>query len=259
MLRPNICPNFETQNKAQTAQTVYTNFRQLPIEIKMQTEKKKKGGKKNKLEEIQKPRGYDRELELDKIVGATDCTGDLMFLIKWLDCDEYDLLSATEVREKSPQQVISYYEDRCLLNKAAAKRIACANEYPLENLIVNEPVDAEEESNENLEKEGETETEETVTEETVTEAVDEPVQDVPPAIEEQQHAEQPTELDSTLDATAASDDMTTITDPSLNHSMSIAECETTNASMTDYSGNVVESESEHTPYTSMEVQQDMAQ
>lgn len=223
----------------------------------MQTEKKKKSGKKNKLEEIQKPRGYDRELELDKIVGATDCTGNLMFLIKWLDCDEYDLLSATEVREKSPQQVITYYEERCLLNKGAAKRIACANEYPSENIVVNEPVEAEEESQENI-----VEDDETVAEKPVTESDETPVQDVPAVVElEQQHADQSTDLNAVLNATVASDDndMTTITDPSLNQSMSIAECETTNPSMTDYSGNVVESESEHTPYTSMEVQQEMDQ
>lgn len=208
----------------------------------MQTEKKKKGGKKNKLEEIQKARGYDRELEFDKIVGATDCTGNLMFLVKWIDCDEYDLLLATEVRDKSPQQVISYYEERCLLNKAADKRLLLANEYPLENLIEDEPNETEEPQEKPSNIEDNNTNEETALN------VEASVEDEPAVV-----TEQPPEMDTTINATIASEDMTNITDPSLNHSMSIAEGETTNASMTDYSENVIEQTPDQS-YTQMEVQ-----
>lgn len=85
------------------------------------SEKKRRGGK-NRLAEIEKPRGFDRGLELREIVGATDYTGDLMFLVRWENCDELDLLPASEVNEKSPQGVISFYEKRCPLNKKAKLR-----------------------------------------------------------------------------------------------------------------------------------------
>ena len=33
-----------------------------------------------------KPRGFDKGLEPDKIIGATDISGELMFLISWKVC-----------------------------------------------------------------------------------------------------------------------------------------------------------------------------
>lgn len=56
-------------------------------------EKKRKSGtgagdevakkKKKPAEDDSKPRGFDRGLEPDRIIGATDSSGELMFLIKW--------------------------------------------------------------------------------------------------------------------------------------------------------------------------------
>ena len=39
--------------------------------------------KKKPAEDDSKPRGFDRGLEPDRIIGATDSSGELMFLIKW--------------------------------------------------------------------------------------------------------------------------------------------------------------------------------
>lgn len=88
----------------------------------MSSDKKKRVDKKSRLAEIEKPRGFDRELELDEIVGATDYTGELMFLVRWKDCNELDLIPAIEVNEKSPQDVIKFYEKRCPLNRRAKSR-----------------------------------------------------------------------------------------------------------------------------------------
>lgn len=86
----------------------------------MSAERKLRG--KNRLQEIEKPRGYDRGLELEEVVGATNDTGVLMLLVRWYDCEELDLLPASEVNGKNPSEVIEFYESRCPLNKRAKER-----------------------------------------------------------------------------------------------------------------------------------------
>lgn len=106
----------------------------------MLVERKKRGNKKNKLEEIQKPRGFDRGFELSRIVGTTDCTNVLMFLVQWENCDELDLLLASEVNEKSPQAVIAFYEQRCALNAKCEKRKLVQEQYE-SDLLEHPPAD----------------------------------------------------------------------------------------------------------------------
>lgn len=90
---------------------------------KQYLDKKRKRKQKDKIDEIVKPRGYERNLLIEKIVGCTDCAGgDLMFLIKWQDCDELDLVPASEVNQRDPETVIAFYEERCPLNKKAIER-----------------------------------------------------------------------------------------------------------------------------------------
>jgi len=63
-------------------------------------------------ENPESPKGFERGLEPLRIVGTTDSSGQLMYLMLWKGSDFVDEVPAEVAHNRCPQLVIRFYEER---------------------------------------------------------------------------------------------------------------------------------------------------
>jgi len=67
--------------------------------------------KKAKTDKDDRPRGFARGLQAEKIIGSNGDPFRMLFAVKWKGSEEVDLIPAKEANVKIPQMVIKYYEE----------------------------------------------------------------------------------------------------------------------------------------------------
>ncbi|UJR27231.1 hypothetical protein I4U23_008527 [Adineta vaga] len=98
----------ESSNQTNTTYNNHSNKRSARESIDQQQDVSDSSKKNKRANDF----GYGRGLEIEKILGATDVYGELMFLIKWQATDKPELVPSRIANIKSPQHVIRFYEDR---------------------------------------------------------------------------------------------------------------------------------------------------
>ncbi|KAI5712875.1 hypothetical protein M8J75_011952 [Diaphorina citri] len=74
--------------------------------------------------------GYERNLPLERILGASRETGQIELLVKWQGCDKLDLVPAKQLNQNNPQEVIEFYERRIIFESKGEKPYALKQEEP---------------------------------------------------------------------------------------------------------------------------------
>ncbi|KAI5754051.1 hypothetical protein M8J77_005358 [Diaphorina citri] len=74
--------------------------------------------------------GYERNLPLERILGASRETGQIELLVKWQGCDKLDLVPAKQLNQNNPQEVIEFYERRIIFESKGEKPYASKQEEP---------------------------------------------------------------------------------------------------------------------------------
>lgn len=59
---------------------------------------------------IRSPNGFDRGLNVDEIVGATNDPGELFFFVKWHGVNEIELIHVSIANQKCPHAVNTFCE-----------------------------------------------------------------------------------------------------------------------------------------------------
>ena len=91
-------------------------------EAKKEKDKEKEmSGDKSVEPEKPKQSGFERGLEAEEIKGAIQVGSKIMFLMKWKNSDEEELVFSEQARYRVPQVVIKYYEERLRWGQAAKK------------------------------------------------------------------------------------------------------------------------------------------
>lgn len=109
---PDLIAQFEDQRKKKEATATSKRHEEKEQKKRKSSSTPTPTQAKKKVTEEKKPEGFDRNLEPERIIGATDSSGELMFLMKWKGTDDADLVPARVANEKCPQIVIRFYEER---------------------------------------------------------------------------------------------------------------------------------------------------